>query len=153
MPYNVEATERIKFTDTVFTSASIAATSSKQTGTIDMGNFRRLVVLASVIGTAATNTGLHATIKILDSTAKGTVTKTAIVTNTVMCQTAGFARHKLLEIRAENVGKNCSVGTTRGRYVRARAIAGTRAAQFVITAIGVDPRFGPQSNTVTTTAT
>lgn len=152
MPYNVEATERIKFTDTVMTSASIAPTSSKQTNTIDMGNFRRLVVLASVIGTKGTNTGLHATIKILDSTAKGTVTKTAIVTNTVICQTAGFARHKLMEIRAENVGKNC-VGTTRGRYVRVRGIAGTRAAQFVITAIGVDPRFGPQSNTVTTTAT
>lgn len=153
MPYNVEATERIKFTDTVMTSASIAPKSSKQTNTIDMGNFRRLVVLTSVMGTAATSTGLHARIKILDSTAKGTVTKTAILTGTVAIQTAGFAKHTIMEIRAENVGKNCSVGTTRGRYVRVRGIAGTRAAQFVITAIGVDPRFGPQSNTVTTTAT
>ncbi len=151
MPYNVEATERIKFTDTIMTSASIAGASSKQTNTIDMGNFRRLVVVAQVVGTAASDTGNHARIKILDSTAKGTVTKTAIVTNTVMCQTAGFARTKILEIRAENVGQNC-VGTTRGRYVRVRGVAGTRAAQMVIIAMGFDPRFGPQSNTVTTTA-
>jgi len=150
MGYPVQQTERIKILDRIMTSKSLAA-SSKQTATIDMSEFRRLVVLSAALGTAGTNTCSHVTIKILDSTAKGTVTQTAIVTSTIMSQTAGYARYKAQEIRAENVGKNC-VGATRGRYVRVRAIWATRPAQVAIAVLGCDPRYGPQSNTVTTTA-
>jgi len=151
MPYNQSLTERVKILSTIMTSKCLVS-SSKQTNTIDMSEFRRLVVIGQALGTAATSTVPHATIKILDSTAKGTVTSTAIVTGTIMSQTAGYARTRNLEIRAENVGQNC-VGTTRGRYVRVRAIYGTRGAQVTMVVLGADPRYGAQSNTVTTTST
>jgi hypothetical protein len=147
MPYNQELTERIKITDRIFTSQCLTA-GSKQTGTIDMGNFRRLVVLGAALGTTATTTSAHVTIKIIDSTAAGTATGTAIVKTTIACKTAGFPRYKILEITAEDVGKTRSVRTTLGRYVRVRVIYGTRGAQVALAVIGADARFEPHANTV-----
>jgi len=146
-------TERIKIVDTVTTSKCLQS-GSAMTCTIDMALFRRMMVIAQALSTKETTTVPHATIKILDSTAKGTATGTAIVTNTIMCQTAGFARTKIFEVTSDQLGKNVSSGelTTRGRYARVRAVYGTRATQVSLVLIGADPRFGPQSNTVTTTA-
>lgn len=145
--YTSEATERIKIISQVMTSLCLAS-GSKQTATIDMGNFRRLVVLGAALGTAATTTVPHATIKIIDSTAAGTATGTAIVKTTIMCRTAGFARMKILEIRDENVGKVRSVRSTLGRFVRVRVITGTRPTQIAFAVIGLDARFEPHSNVV-----
>jgi hypothetical protein len=153
MAYPEQLTERLKIVDTVMTSKALQA-GSKATTTIDMSNFRRMVVIAQALSTAATNTVPHATIKILDSTATGTATGTAIVTATIMSQTAGHARPRIIEVRSEQFGKQVASGplTTRGRYGRVRAVYGTRATQVAIVLLGGDPRHGPQSNTVTTTS-
>lgn len=150
MAYTVNLTERVKIVSPVMTSKCLTS-GSKQTGTIDMGAFRRLMVIGMALSTAATTTVPHATVKILDSTAKGTCSGTAIVTHTIMAQTAGFMRPTILEIRDENVGKNTARANT-GRYVRVRTVYGTRGTQVALVVIAGDPRFGPQSNTVTTTA-
>lgn len=153
MGYTEALTERLKIVDTVMTSKCLT-TDSKATSTIDMGIFRRMVVIAQALGTAASDTGSHATIKVLDSTAKGTATGTAIVTNTITCRTAGFARTKIFEVRSEQFGKQVTAGplTTRGRYGVVRAVWATRPAQVSIVLLGGDARDGAQSNTVTTTS-
>jgi len=146
-------TERIKIVDTVTTSKCLVE-SSVATCTIDMSLYRRMVVIAQALSTNETTTVPHATIKILDSTAKGTATGTAIVTATIMCQTAGFARTRVFEVTSDQMGKNVTSGelTTRGRYGVVRAVYGTRGTQVSVVLIGADARNGPQSNTVTTTA-
>lgn len=147
--YNAEATERIKILSTVLTSGVLAASNSRQTATIDMGNFRRLVVIGTVIGTAATTTVPHATIKILDSTALGSAVHTAIVSRTIMVQTAGLSKWKILEMRDEDITQNiASPGSTIGRFVRVREVWGTRPTQIGFTVLGLDARFEPHSNTV-----
>lgn len=150
MGYTERLTERLKIVDTVLTSKALQA-GSKATSTIDMGIFQRMVVIAQALSTKETTTVPHCTIKILDATAKGTATGTAIVTNTIMCQTAGVARTKIFEVRAEQFGKAVTAGipTTRGRYGVVRAVYGTRATQVSIVVLGGDARNGPQSNTVT----
>ena len=150
MAYQQQATERVKILSTVLTSSIMAASDSKQTATIDMGNFRRLVVIATAQGTAALTTVPHATIKILDSTALGSAVHTAIVYATIMSQTAGFCRFKVLEMKSEDIAQNIAApGSTLGRFVRVREIWGTRPAQVGFTVIGFDARFEPNSNTVT----
>ena len=147
--YTSEATERISFAYRVMTSLCLQS-GSKQSATIDMGNFRRLVVLSAALSTAATTTVPHATIKVLDSTQTGSAVHTAIASNTIMAQTAGFARFSAIEIRSEDITQNiASPGSTLGRYVRVRAIYGTRAVQVAVAVLGIDSRFEPNSNTVT----
>lgn len=149
MPYTEQAFERIKISGTIFTSKNLQAGSS-QTATIDMGNFRRLIVISAAQGTAATTTVPHATIKILDSTAAGSAVHTAIVKGTIMSQTAGFARYRYLSMESDDITQNIAApGSTVGRFVRVRVIYGTRATQVAVAAIGMDPRFSPQSNTYT----
>lgn len=148
MPYPVNLTERVKISTVILTSKCLAA-GSKQTATIDMGKFRRLVAIGVVMNTAATTTVPHATIKILDSTAKGTTASTSIVSHTMMCQTAGAVRQAILEIRDEQVGKK-TTRTNTGRFVRVRVQWNTRPVQVGCVAIAGDPRYGAQTNTVTT---
>ena len=150
MSYNARLTERLKILGITLTSKCLAA-GSKQTATIDMGKFRRLVVVGVVQNTAATTTVPHATVKILDSTAKGTTASTSIVSHTMMSQTAGVMRSAILEIRDENVGK-VTTRTNTGRFVRARVQWNTRPVQVGLIAIIGDSRFGAVSNTITTTA-
>jgi len=147
--YTAELTERLSVAGKVFTSTCLV-TDSKQTATIDMGNFNRLTVLAAALGTKATNTVPHATVKILDSTATGSAVHTAIVAGTIMCQTAGYARYRYLEMDSEHICKNIAApGTTLGRFVRVRIIYGTRGTQVAFVALGGDARYEPHSNTVT----
>jgi hypothetical protein len=151
MSYPTLLTERVKFSTIVLTSNCIDGGGSKQTATIDMGKFRRLVAIGVVQNTAATTTVPHATVKILDSTALGTCSGTAIVSHTMMSQTAGVMRSAILEIRDEQVGKQTARSHT-GRFVRVRIVWGTRPAQVGCLAIAGDSRFGALSNTVTTTS-
>jgi len=153
MSYTEPLRERLKIVDTVTTSKCLTG-GSKMTCTIDMSLFRRMMVIAQALSTNETTTVPHATVKILDSTAKGTATGTAIVTATIMAQTAGFARTRIFEVTSDQFGKNVTSGelTTRGRYGIVRAVYGTRGTQVSLVLIGADARHGPQSNTVTTTA-
>ena len=149
MPYNERGFERVKISGAIMTSLCLQA-GSKQTATIDMGNFRRLLVISSALSTAATTTVPHATIKILDSTAAGSAVHTAVVKGTIMSQTAGYARFRYLEMESDDITQNIAApGTTLGRFVRVRVIYGTRATQIAVAAIGTDARFGPNSNTYT----
>ena len=150
MSYPVNLTERLKIIGITLTSKCLAA-GSKQTATIDMGLYRRLVVIGVVQNTAATTTVPHATVKILDSTAKGTTASTSIVRHTMMSQTAGVMRSAILEIRDEQLGKVTTRSGT-GRFVRARVQWNTRPVQVGVLCIAGDSRFGALSNTVTTTA-
>ena len=147
MSYTAHLTERLKLHSLVMTSAC-DVTGSKQTATIDMSLYRRLLVIGLVQNSKETNTVPHATIKILDSTVTGTTATTSITSGTTMSQTAGVMRNRVLEIRDENVGKKTTRSGT-GRYVRVRGVYGTRGAQVALIVIAGDPRFGAQSNTVT----
>ena len=147
MSYTAHLTQRLKLASLVMTSKCLVA-GSKQTATIDMSLYRRIVVIGIVQNTLATTTAKHALIKIMDSTVTGTCATTAIVSGTCMSQTAGVMRSRVLEIRDENVGKVTTRSGT-GRYVRVRGVYGTRGAQVALIVIAGDPRFGAQSNTVT----
>ena len=145
MSYTNEFFERVEILGRIASSAGMAAASSRQTATIDMGAFRRLVVLASATGTSARNTYPHAHISILDATVTGTCSGTAIATGTMLSGTIGVWDHAILEIRAEQVGKQTTRSGT-GQLVRVRTRWGTKPAQVAVTVIGVDPRYTPRSN-------